>query len=145
MLPRWHLILGAIFTFSIWLISPEIRLVYLALVFLASVLIDFDHYVIAVIRTGKLSLASSFDYHQMCQIEHLKNVKKGIRKKNGLYFLHTIEFHVLIGILGVFFLPFFYIFLGMVFHSLSDLFYLMNKSEVYRREFFFFSWIRKNI
>jgi len=143
MLPRWHLFLGAIFTFAIWLISPETRVIYLALVFLASVLIDFDHYLVSIVKTGKISLAESFNYHEMCRIAHEKEHAKGIRKRGDFHFLHTIEFHVIIGILGVFFLPFFYIFLGMVFHSLTDLFYAMNRDIVYRREFFFFNWLRK--
>lgn len=145
MLPRWHLILGALFTFAIWLISPETRFIYLALIFLATILIDFDHYLVAVVRTGKVSLAEAFNYHEMCKIKREKLHKKGVRKKGDFHIFHTIEFHVLIGILGVFFLPFFYIFLGMVFHSLTDVFYMLHKDIFYGREFFFFSWLRKNI
>jgi len=143
MLPRWHVILGAIFTLAIWLIAPQTRLIYLGLLFLASVLIDFDHYLVAVVRTGKISLAEAFNYHDMCRIVHAKEVKRGIRKRGDFHFFHTIEFHVLIGVLGVFFIPFFYIFLGMVFHSLTDLFYALNKGIFYRREFFFFNWLRR--
>jgi len=143
MFPRWHVILGALFTFAIWLIAPDTRLVFLALVFLASVFIDFDHYVVAVIKTGKFRFVDAYSYHEMCSLKHRKAHRRGIRRKLDFHLFHTIEFHVLIGVLGVFFIPFFYIFLGMVFHSLTDLFYLMKEEVVYAREFFFFNWLRK--
>ncbi len=64
MLPRWHILLGAVFTAILWLASREINKFYLLLVFLASFLIDFDHYVNAVIKSGSLKLRDSFEYHK---------------------------------------------------------------------------------
>jgi len=144
MLPRWHILLGAIFTFFIWVFAPQTKLIYLVLVFLASFLIDFDHYLVSVVRTGKISLAESFNYHRVCGIQSGKDHARGIRKRGDFHFFHTLEFHVLIGLLGVLWVPFFYIFIGMVFHSLADLFWLMKKDFLYAREFFFFNWIRRN-
>ena len=56
MLPRWHIIFGAIFTAIIWIFSPETKIIYLSLVFLSSVLIDFDHYLITLTNTNHVSI-----------------------------------------------------------------------------------------
>ena len=64
MLPRWHILSGALFTGFIWLIAPETKLIYLALVFLSAFLIDFDHYMVAVYKTGNIRLSNAFEYYE---------------------------------------------------------------------------------
>ncbi len=141
MLPRWHILLGLIFTALIWFISPEISLIYLVVLFLSSFLIDTDHYINACNKTGKLSLGRAFNYYkeQDKRIERMK--AKGIRKKGDFHLFHTIEFHALIGLAGYFFPVFFYIFIGMVFHSLLDILGLVYNDRIYLREFFFSNWL----
>jgi len=143
MLPRWHIVLGGVFTGLIYLSAPQINPIYLALVFFSSFLIDIDHYVVSVIRTRKLRLKHSFKYHEEAAKQEIKDFKRGIRKRGDFHLFHTIEFHILIGILAMFFTLFFYILIGMIFHSLSDIFYLLYTGKMHRREFFFFSWLRK--
>lgn len=143
MLPRWHIILGAVFCLFIFLTAPNITFFYLSLIFLSSFLIDFDHYVCAVMNTGKFGLISAFDYHNKLAKKMAINHRKGIRKKYDFHLFHTVEFHVLFGIAGIFLAPFFYIFIGMIFHSLLDLFYLLKIDYFYAREYFFFNWLAK--
>lgn len=143
MLPRWHILFGAIFTFIIWYFSPGIRFEYLALIFFSSVLIDFDHYVNAAMKTKRIYFGSVFDYHKNMGIQQEKERLSGIRKRGDFHLFHTIEFHVLIAILGTLWNPFFYVFLGMTFHSLLDLFYLLHSDYFYRREYFLFNWLMK--
>ncbi|PIN93057.1 hypothetical protein COU54_04440 [Candidatus Pacearchaeota archaeon CG10_big_fil_rev_8_21_14_0_10_31_24] len=142
MLPRWHIVLGAIFTGILWLMAPEINKYYLLLVFLASVFIDIDHYICAVKKTGKIGLFSSLEYYENYGVEEKKRHGRGVREKGDFHFLHTIEFHVLIAILSIFWAPLFYVFIGMVFHSLLDIFDMLRAGVIYRREFFFFRWLR---
>ena len=142
MLPRWHILLGVIFTFVIWFFAPYTRWEYLALVFLASFLIDFDHYINAVIKSKKLSLFQAFHYHRKLQEKEIQEYKKGIRNKGDFHLFHTIEFQFVIGVIGIFWAPFFYIFIGMIFHSLIDLCYSLYKDRLYRRNYFLFDWIR---
>lgn len=137
MLPRWHIILGMIFTVLVWVVIPTISPAYLALIFLSSFLIDFDHYVASVLKTKKYSLRHSFRYHEKMEKELKKKIKKGIKEKGDFHLFHTIEFHALIGILGVFITPFFYVFIGMFFHSLLDLIFLIHKRVFHTREYFF--------
>ncbi|MEK6933318.1 MAG: hypothetical protein AABW75_00405 [Nanoarchaeota archaeon] len=143
MLPRWHILFGAIFTFLIWLYAPETSYLYLGLVFFASFIIDLDHYICGMMRTGTLHLGEIFKYHsEMGQIQH-KEREKGIRRKGDFHLFHTIEFHVLVAFLGIFFTPLFYFFIGMTFHSLLDVIWLMRHDFLYRREYFFFNWLKE--
>lgn len=145
MLPRWHILWGAAFTLVIWIAYPSIWWAYLVLVFLASFLIDFDHYIISVIKTGKWKLSDSFEYYREQGRRQEAEKKKGIYRKWDFHLFHTIEFLIVIGILGTVWMGFFYIFIGMVFHSLLDLLRMAYKGEMWKREFFFFNWAGKMI
>ncbi len=145
MLPRWHILWGAIFTFLLWFFVPNINYNYLGLVFLASFLIDFDHYAASVLKTGGLGLRESFKYHNNIMIKEREEKRRGIRKRGDFHLFHTIEFHLLVGLLGLIWTSFFYIFIGIVFHSLLDIISLMRGDLLYRREFFFFNWIGKKV
>ncbi len=143
MLPKWHILFGAVLAIFIWIAAPQTSLIYIALFFLSSFLIDFDHYICAFINTGKLGLSEAYEYHKKLEAENRGRVKKGIKEKGDFHIFHTIEFHILIGVLGLFWTSFFYIFLGMMFHSLTDIYSLVYSKEMYRREFFFVSWLYK--
>lgn len=143
MLPRWHVFYGFLFTILAGIIDPEISWLYLGLIFFSSIFIDFDHYVCAVLRSRKLDLRAAFVYHEEREIELMKTEEKKGKVKGDFHLFHTIEFQVLIGILGIWFLPFFYLFIGMVFHSLLDLFSLLKYEKLHRREYFFFNWLQK--
>jgi len=140
MIPRWHILLGAIFTAFIWLVFPETAWYNLALIFLSAFLIDFDHYICAVWKTGKLGLFSAFAYHKKLQKMHRKCKKKG---KGDFHIFHTVEFHLLVFALGFLFEPFFYVFAGMVFHSLMDVIHLIILKELDKREFFLVNWLNR--
>lgn len=75
--------------------------------------------------------------------KELQEKSKGIRKKGHFHLLHTIEFHILLAILALFFQPFVFIFIGVFFHSIMDFFDLTFRDMLYRREYFFFKWLLK--
>ncbi|MDO8509374.1 MAG: hypothetical protein Q7S27_06865 [Nanoarchaeota archaeon] len=141
MLPKWHVLFGAILALIIWIAAPNTSILYILLFFFSSFLIDFDHYICAVLNTKKYSLGEAFEYHKEMDALDLKRRKKGIKEKGDFHLFHTIEFHILVGILGLYWVGFFYIFLGMMFHSLTDIYSLIYSSEVYRREFLLVNWI----
>ncbi len=143
MLPRWHILLGAIFSILFWIIFPNTSLIYLALIFFSSFLIDFDHYVVAVMKRKSLSLFQAFGYFKELEKIELKNYQKGIRNRGPFLLFHTIEFHLLVLIAGLFFTPFLYIFIGMAFHSLCDFYDMARQDRLYAREFFLVNWIIK--
>jgi len=142
MLPRWHVLFGGIFTIIIWIISPNIGLINLLLLFFSSFLIDFDHYLVFIKKHKRLSLKCATNYYnELGHKEHREHIK-GIRNKGHFFIFHTLEFQVLIALLGLIWIEFFYIFLGMVFHSLLDIGWMLHKDRLYRREFFLYNWIK---
>lgn len=143
MFPRWHILLGAVFIAALWIFIPKIPFFYLTLVFFASFLIDFDHYVVASFKTKKLGLKNSLKYHKIKCKEELEEISQGIRRKGDFHLFHTVEFHALVGILGFLWVGFFYIFIGLIFHSLVDTFFFLFTGVFHRREYFFFNWTRK--
>lgn len=143
MLPRWHVILGIIFSIFLYYLFPGIGALNAVLVFLASVLIDFDHYMTAVQSKKSFSLFDAFDYYKELEVIANKDIKKGIRKKYDFHVFHTLEFHILVLLLGFFWQGFFFIFIGMLFHSLIDIISMSNAGVLYMREFFFFNWMIK--
>ncbi len=142
MLPKTHIILGALFTVVLYLIFPLIPLYGLLLVFLSSFLIDFDHYLSAVKETHSLSLRKAFSYHTNQGRIASIDKKRGIRKKGDFHIFHTLEFILLVLILSFIWNPFIYIFTGMIFHSILDIIYLINNDLIYRREFFLSSYLK---
>lgn len=148
MLPRWHIVLGAAFTFLIWYFAPQTEFLNLLLVFLASVFIDTDHYICAVMKSGKplkWKLKNAFEYHEKIREKAIKEKLAGVRNRGDFHLFHTIEFHALIGILGIWYSFLFYIFIGMVFHSLLDVFDMLHTGYLYRREYFFFNWLNEKV
>ena len=143
MLPRGHIISGIILILAVFILSPQINFIYLALLFLASFLIDFDHYTASVLKTKRWGLKNALDYNNKKMIEEKKEKAKGIKAKDDFHFFHTVEFHVFVGFLSVLWIGFFYVFVGMVYHSLLDIFSLIRGGSFHRREFFLFDWVRK--
>ena len=145
MLPRYHIIYGAIFSILIWVASPQLNYLYVALLFLSTFLIDFDHYLCSALKTKKLGLFHSFEYHKETQKQQEREKIRGIRQRGDFHLFHTIEFHILVGLFGFLWIGFFYVFLGMIFHSLLDIYSLLSDKFMYRREFFLTAWLLKQI
>ena len=145
MLPRWHIIFGAIFSILIWIAAPQLNYIYVVLLFLSTFLIDFDHYMCSVLKTKKLGLFHSFKYHGEIKKQELAEKARGIKQRGDFHLFHTVEFHILVGLLGLLWIGFFYIFLGMAFHSLLDIYSFLYDKTMYRREFFLTAWIFRKI
>lgn len=141
MIPRYHIIFGFISTLLFWIIFPSTKLIFLALFFISSILIDFDHYIDAVIKNKSLSLKKAFVYYEIDRKIWLREYKRGIRKKGGFHLFHTIEFIAFTGILSFVWVGFLYIFLGMVFHSILDIIFGLYEGSLYRREFILGNWL----
>ena len=145
MLPKWHVLLGFLFSILFWILFPKINPLYILLVFLSSIFIDIDHYLNAVYKTGKTGIFHSFEYYKIHEKIADEEHKKGIRKKSDFQFLHTAEIHLIFLLLGLFLWNgFLYIFIGMFFHSLCDIAFMTAKEKLYAREFFFLNFFKEN-
>jgi hypothetical protein len=145
MQPRWHLIFGAIFTIIIWLSIPNISYIYLGLIFLASIFIDLDHYANAIIRTGKFGPIEMLRHYDKIGKVWDSNHKKG--KKIPGYFqpFHTTEAHLIVFLLGFVWAGFYFIFIGMFFHSMLDFIEMSSNEMLYHRHFSFIDWAHYKI
>jgi len=128
MLPKTHIILGALF--SIILFFFGVNYFNCILVFLSSFLIDFDHYLWYIIRKKDFNLKNAY--------YTLKGTEK---KKLYLMVFHTIEFLLFILLLSYLWKGFLWIFIGMVFHSILDLIELYKEKELTFREFLLIKYI----
>jgi hypothetical protein len=123
MLPKWHALLGFLFAYVIYWFTA-ITLFQASLIFLSSIFIDIDHYLWHIIKNKDHNLKNAYLF--------LKNKQRWKRK---LMIFHTIEFHILILLLSLIYLPFVYIFIGMIFHSILDIIELAYEKRLKVRVF----------
>ena len=119
MLPKYHALLGFVFTYIFYWFT-SITIFQASLIFLASVLIDFDHYIWYVQRKKDYSLKKSYIW--------LKKNLHFKKPKPVMMIFHTIECIILIGILSFYFNIFLFILIGMLFHSILDVIDLINRN-----------------
>ena len=143
MLPRWHILWGLIFSIIFKISVPQTSYFFISLIWFASVFIDFDHYLAGGIKNNdwRISKVLDYNYQKRNKIINLKN-KKDLCEKGDFHIFHTIEAHTLIGIMGIFFTPLFFVFIGMVLHSILDIIWMVSHDLLKSREFFFFNHLR---
>ena len=142
MRPWWHVLIGMVFTLVVWLVAPDVGFLNLGLIFLASFLIDFDHYIVAANRTKSFSLFRALHYFRVYCEREKRDIAKGIKKKGHFMVFHTFEFHIIVLLLGLFIWKgFLFVFIGMAFHSILDIIYMVYYNEMHRREFWFVNWV----
>src|SRR3989344_2064766 len=96
MLPKYHALLGFIFSAIVFLIFPQIKLIGALIIFLSSFLIDVDHYLYYIIIKKDFSLKNAYNYH----LDIRNNNKKG-----KIRLFHTAEFLIVLLILSFFYKP----------------------------------------
>jgi len=142
MFPKEHIILGLMFSLVVKFIFPQIEWFYIILIFVASFMIDFDHYAMYVKKTGNFSPVESVRYYYKRIAEAKRRGEVGAKAKKSFFFLfHTLEFHILILLMSYFWIGFLYIFIGMVFHSFLDIVKMSYKKELHTRWLFLIEWI----
>jgi len=123
MLPKWHALFGFVFAYIIyWFTSATIF--QASLIFLSSVLIDFDHYLWYGFKKKDWNLKNVYIY-----LKKHRNIVK------SLMLFHTIELHIFVAVLSFIWSGFFYVLIGMIFHSITDLIGLIYEERLYTREF----------
>lgn len=132
-----HISLGIIFCLFLLILFPEINTLNLVILFLSSVLIDVDHYLYFAFKNKSISLKNAYfwfiDFR--AHLEKFKKKNKGKNIKAPFCIFHTIEFHVLILLLSLFFPILLYVLSGILFHSLVDIVDLVSRKSLYLREY----------
>jgi hypothetical protein len=124
MLPKIHFIFGLIFSILLYFLF-HLTLFQAFLILFASVFIDVDHYMFIVKRKKIWNLKKAYYWHKSLPKNH----------KTIMHIFHTVEFIVLVLLLSYFWSGFFFIFLGMIFHSILDLIDLFYHYRFGVREF----------
>lgn len=124
MLPKWHILFGAIFSLIIFYFF-QITIFQASLIFLSSILIDFDHYMFGAIRNKTLNLKKLYFWHKALGKKH----------KPIMHIFHSLEFLVFIAILSFYFDFFLFILIGIIFHSVLDVIDLFFTKRINCREF----------
>jgi len=114
MLPKWHLILTAIFCFILHFLGFSLQDILIVLV--AGVFIDIDHYFAYVIIKKDLSIKRAYQY----SLDLEKKLKKGIKVKVPICIFHTIEFLIILIILTISNRIFVPLLVAVLFHLLID-------------------------
>jgi len=125
MFPKWHVLFGIIFSLILYLFF-QISLSNSLIVFLASVLIDADHYLFYVKRKKDWNLKRAFRWF----------VALGKKHKPLILLFHNIEFLILILIISFLYNVFFFILIGLSFHLVSDFIYLIVSDRIETKENF---------
>ena len=123
MLPKTHVLLGALFS-GLLLLILKINIISTAIIFFSSFLIDVDHYILYVINKKDWSLSSSYNLYKNVQRNH----------KPMMHILHTIEFLIILFIAGFYIPSLMLMFLGFIFHSNLDIIDLLSKDQLSQRE-----------
>jgi len=128
MLPKYHILIGAIVSFILWFISPNFFTpVNSLIIFLSSVFIDVDHYLYYVYKKKDWSLKRAYRWF----VDGRKiwfNLSKKERKnyKIAIMIFHGVELWIFLLMMIKIHIIFFFIFIGVVTHMALDFIELYN-------------------
>jgi len=129
MRPKWHILIGAFVSLILFFVF-DIGLFYSSIVFLASFLIDVDHYLYYLYKKKDFSLKNSYNYFIEKEKEGFSMSKKSRDEhKRTQFIFHGIEFWLLLYLLGNFSVIFYFILLGIGIHMVLDYIDLYKKKE----------------
>ncbi len=132
MYPKPHIILGAVCSVLLYFIF-HLTIIQSLVVFLASFLIDVDHYIFYVNKKKDFSLKNAYKWFH--------EYSKSKNQKPMIVFFHTIEFLIIISVLSFYLHIFLFILIGMLFHSILDIIDLGYHRVIHLREFSFIIWL----
>ena len=127
MLPKIHILFGAIFTFLIWAFL-KLTFFNLLIIFFSSFLIDVDHYIYYSFKNKDWSLKRAYQ----CGISENKRGKGKIPKPIFAAF-HSIEFFIIFFVvlyLFQFHIILIYTLIGCLFHFFMDILDMYWKDEL---------------
>jgi hypothetical protein len=118
MLPLYHGILGAAISIILLLAFPQIGWLGASIIFLSSILLDFDHYLYYAIKKRDLSLKRAYAYFIRLRRYGIDN--EDYAYKRPILIFHGIEFCIILLLLSIFSKFFLWVFIGFMIHMLLD-------------------------
>jgi len=133
MLPKYHILFGLIFSALIYLLFPQIGLFNATVIFLASVLIDVDHYLWYVYMKKDWSLKRAYKWFLIREkVWGRLTAKEKERYKRMTMAMHGFEFFLILFFFGIYVSDIFlFILMGVLLHFIVDIIDVYNKQEPY--------------
>jgi hypothetical protein len=120
MLPKYHIIIGFIFSVLIYNLF-DVSHFEILIFFLSSFLIDIDHYIIYAIIKKNYSLKNSMKYFLDCRKKWIKLSLEERRKyKKHIFIFHGIEFWIPLFIMSFYFKIIIFVLYGFFVHIILD-------------------------
>lgn len=120
MLPKIHAFFAAILSILIFFIF-NISYFQTIIIFLSSILIDFDHYLWFVINKKSYNLKKAFNWFSNKREFFYKYSSKKFQKyKKSVLIFHGIEFLIPLFLLAYFYDIFLFVLIGVIFHLILD-------------------------
>ncbi|MAG50330.1 hypothetical protein CL621_01655 [archaeon] len=130
MIPSIHIVLGLLFSLFLYPLFGF----YVIIIFLSSFLIDVDHVLWYFIKYKKWdNLKEIYNYYT--DDEKIRDI---------LNVFHTIEFLILLIVLAIFFKIFRFVLIGVGFHYLLDIIYMVSHKKYGRRAISLINWLKRN-
>ncbi len=142
MMPSDHMLFGFFASLIIVILFPGIGVYGFLLIFLSSVLIDFDHYLAYVYLTRDFSLSNAVDF---CLKMGEKQMKSKKTATEPLMIFHTAELWLLLLMLSFISLFFLYLLIGIMIHVALDIYSMKQNNLLHVRPFSFIRhYLRKS-
>ena len=120
MLPKYHILFGAIFSIIVYIVFG-LTTFQTSLIFLASFLIDVDHYLFYAFKKKDINPIRAVKWFVKKREKWISLQPKERRKaKFPLIILHGIEFWILLIALSYINILFLFILIGVLFHMVLD-------------------------
>jgi hypothetical protein len=129
MLPRWHILFGFIFSYSLCYFF-NFSLLAGAIIFLSAIFIDLDHVLLYSLETKNLHPKKFFNWSERKALawENLEKEERD-KLKSPQFILHGIEFLIALIVFSKFNIFFYWVLLGIIFHLLLDLMDIYNQRK----------------
>jgi len=130
MLPKWHILIGFVFSY-ILVYFFNISLTAGIMIFLASFLIDIDHYFYYVYKKRNLNPLTARKYFAKLERFWKSRPKEKSKYKYPIIIFHGIEFVLFLIILSYFYHVFTFAIIGIILHLILDLIDCYFRKEPY--------------
>jgi hypothetical protein len=132
MLVNRHIIFGAIISIFLLFLFPPIGIFNASLIFLSSVLIDFDHYLYYIIKKHDFSLKKAYLWSLNGRKSWLKlDKEQKLKYELAVFAFHGLEFCLILLFLLLISNIFFWILLGVVIHLGLDFIDIFINNDVF--------------
>ena len=133
MYPKNHIIINLIIGLILLIfINP----IYVLIIFLASILIDVDHYIYYIFKKKRFSLKSAYNWYVIeKQKFHDLSLKEKKKHRYFIFIFHGIESIIILLIISLFIPSFIFIALGFTIHLIED-FLIALKFKYMKRKLF---------